>query len=405
MDIINLNKREDESDLSYHKRLVYGKLVDKTLSDVDYTQLSELLYGKPYATDVARRMMYGSCKTLQLVDNNILSRMDADMESEVNNKLIEIKKETQKFYDQRTAFNKVVRDESRRETLKEIVKRTIESTPGMVVKPLNKSDYHHIEKSDNDLLISLTDIHYGASHSNYWGKYSPEIFVEELDRYIKSIMKIADTHNSENCIVFQNGDAISGNIHKSIQVTNKENVLDQLKNVSEIIASFLIELSKRFKKVEYVSVSGNHSRIEKNKDDAIITERLDDLIGWYLKARLQKLDNIIIHDEDETRVDPTMYLIDIRGKTYCGVHGDFDPTQSKIQELKTMAAKPIYAVLSGHLHHNKIEDVQGIKAIMSGSFMGMDEYCVQKRIYGYPEQLVCVVDEDGVRCSYDIRLQ
>ena len=99
-----------------------------------------------------------------------------------------------------------------------------------------------------------------------------------------------------------------------------------------------------------------------------------------------------------------MYLIDVRGKTYCGVHGDFDGSASKIQALQTMARKPLYAVLSGHLHHCKTDDVQGIRTIMAGSFLGMDDYCVQKRIYGRPEQMVCVCDETGVRCSYNVGL-
>jgi hypothetical protein len=48
--------------------------------------------------------------------------------------------------------------------------------------------------------------------------------------------------------------------------------------------------------------------------------------------------------------------------------------------------------------------VQGVKTIMSGSFLGMDDYCVQKRIYGQAEQMVCVCDEHGIRCSYPVPL-
>ena len=93
-----------------------------------------------------------------------------------------------------------------------------------------------------------------------------------------------------------------------------------------------------------------------------------------------------------------------RDKTYCGIHGDFDSSPSNIQSLQTMAGKSLYAVLSGHLHHNEINTVQGIKSVRAGSFLGMDEYCVQKRIYGEPEQMVCVCDENGIRCYYDIKL-
>ena len=97
--------------------------------------------------------------------------------------------------------------------------------------------------------------------------------------------------------------------------------------------------------------------------------------------------------------------IDVRGKTYCGVHGDFDASPSRIQSLQAMARRPVYAVLSGHLHHNRMDEVQGVKTIMAGSFLGMDDYCVQKRIVGRAEQMVCVCDESGVRCAYSVPLQ
>ena len=43
----------------------------------------------------------------------------------------------------------------------------------------------------------------------------------------------------------------------------------------------------------FVSVSGNHSRLD-TKENAPLDERLDDLIEWYLGARLQNFDNISI---------------------------------------------------------------------------------------------------------------
>ena len=222
-------------------------------------------------------------------------------------------------------------------------------------------------------------------------------------RYLDRIISIGETHRSENCVVWANGDEISGNIHQSIAVTNKENVIEQIKGVSELIAEFLAELSRHFSNVTFVSVAGNHSRIEPNKDRALISERLDDLVEWYLGARLQNFENITIGGGE--KIDHTIYLVDVRGQTYCGVHGDFDGSASKVQALQAIAGKPIYAVLSGHLHHNKIDEVQGVKTIMAGSFLGMDDYCVQKRIVGRAEQMVCVCDENGVRCSYGIPLQ
>lgn len=380
-----------------------GKMVDRTIDD-DYEELSERLFGDGncFSATEVRKRMYGMKAVIDAIEREGEDAIrSTDRMSELDRKKIELQAERQKFYDQRNAFNKLVRERSRQEELNEILVKSIQEGD------LPRLDYEFdpygvVTQSDNDLLVSLNDIHYGATVENYWNTYNSDICREMMCRYLDRIIQIARTHSSQNCIVWANGDEISGNIHKSITVTNKENVIEQIKGVSELIAEFIAELSKHFVTVTFVSVAGNHSRLDPNKDNALVSERLDDLIEWYLAARLQSFENVIIGGGE--KVDETMYLIDVRGKTYCGVHGDFDGSPSKIQALQTMARKPLYAVLSGHLHHCKIDDVQGIRTIMAGSFLGMDDYCVQKRIYGRPEQMVCVCDETGVRCSYNVSL-
>ncbi len=380
-----------------------GKMVDHTIDD-DYEELSERLFGDGscFSATEVRKRMYGMKAVIDAIEREGEDAIrSTDKMSELDRKKIELQAERQKFYDQRNAFNKLVRERSRQEELNEILVKSIQEGD------LPRLDYEFdpygvVARSDNDLLVSLNDIHYGATVENYWNTYNSDICREMMCRYLDRIIQIARTHSSQNCIVWANGDEISGNIHKSITVTNKENVIEQIKGVSELIAEFIAELSKHFVTVTFVSVAGNHSRLDPNKDNALVSERLDDLIEWYLAARLQSFENVVIGGGE--KVDETMYLIDVRGKTYCGVHGDFDGSPSKIQALQTMARKPLYAVLSGHLHHCKIDDVQGIRTIMAGSFLGMDDYCVQKRIYGKPEQMVCVCDETGVRCSYNVSL-
>ena len=381
--------------------IVIGKLVDRTIDD-DYEELSERLFGEGncFSASEVRKRMYGMKAIIEAIERDgEESIRDADTLSALDVKKIELQMERQKFYDQRNAFNRLIRERSRQEELNEILVEAVMSG--------NLPQLHYerfdIAPSDNDLLVSLNDIHYGANVSNFWNTYNSDVCREMMCRYLDRIISIGETHRSENCVVWANGDEISGNIHQSIAVTNKENVIEQIKGVSELIAEFLAELSRHFSNVTFVSVAGNHSRIEPNKDRALISERLDDLVEWYLGARLQNFENITIGGGE--KIDHTIYLVDVRGQTYCGVHGDFDGSASKVQALQAMAGKPIYAVLSGHLHHNKIDEVQGVKTIMAGSFLGMDDYCVQKRIVGRAEQMVCVCDENGVRCSYGIPLQ
>ncbi len=381
--------------------IVIGKLVDRTIDD-DYEELSERLFGDGncFNSSEVRKRMYGMKAIIEAIERDGEAAIrDEDTLSILDDKLITIQKERQKYFDQRNALTKLIRERSRQEELNEILEDAIRSGN------LPQLEYQRvmIESSDNDLLVSLNDIHYGATVNNYWNTYNSDVCRDMMCRYLDRIIAIGETHGSENCIVWANGDEISGNIHQSIAVTNKENVIEQIKGVSELIAEFLAELSKHFNQVIFVSVAGNHSRIETNKDRALVAERLDDLVEWYLNARLQNFENILIGGGE--KIDNTMYLIDVRGKTYCGVHGDFDGSAGKVQSLQTMAGRPLYAVLSGHLHHNKTDDVQGVKTIMAGSFLGMDDYCVQKRIYGKSEQMVCVCDASGVRCTYDVPLK
>lgn len=381
--------------------IVIGKLVDHTIDD-DYEELSERLFGDGncFSASEVRKRMYGMKSIIEAIERDGEAEIqNEDMISLLDSKRIELQKERQKFFDQRNAYNKLLRERSRQEELNEILVDAVRS--GNL--PSLQYVRSEIPCSDNDLLVSLNDIHYGANIQNYWNTYNSDVCRDMMCKYLDHIISIGEIHKSENCIVWANGDEISGNIHQSIAVTNKENVIEQIKGVSKLIAEFLAELSKHFRQVVFVSVAGNHSRIEPNKDKALISERLDDLVEWYLSARLQNFENIVIGGGE--KIDHTIYLIDVRGKTYCGVHGDFDGSPGKVQSLQAMAGRPVYAVLSGHLHHNKTDEVQGVKTVMAGSFLGMDDYCVQKRIVGRAEQMVCVCDESGIRCTYGIPLQ
>ena len=398
----NLFQLDGESNLDFHKRIIYGKLVDKTLADYDYSELSELVYGQKFASDECRKRMYGSKRTLDLIS---AENITASTPSDVADKITELRIERQKLFDERAALNRSIRAVARQQELSEIIQRAVAdgNLPALkqVDRVVSEDDW-----DECDLLVSLNDIHYGAIVDNHWCKYNSDIAIEMAVNYVDEVIKIAKTHHARNCYVYNCGDSISGSIHRSIQVTNKENVIQQVCGVSELIANFISELAPYFENVYYLNVAGNHSRIEASKKDALIPERLDNLIGWYLDARVNELENVKILNE--ALIDDTMFMVDIRGKNYVGVHGDFDNTTSAVQNLKAMCDdggdEELYAVLSGHMHHNKIDTVCGVKSVMAGSFLGMDEYCVSKRIVGKPEQLVCVCDDGGIRCTYDIDL-
>lgn len=313
----------------------------------------------------------------------------------------EIQKEKRKLYDERLDINRRLREESRLETTIEKIDDMLNSIADN--RYITYNNNFSIEQSDNDMIVCLSDLHLGATYYNFDGYYDSNIAKERLNQYLAEIIEIQKTHNAENCVVLLLGDLISGNIHSTISVTNKENVIEQVKLACEYISDFVYELGKHFNNVELRGVSGNHSRIQEKKENALLGERLDSLIVWFIKSMLKNADNIIVYDEN---IDETVSTFTIRDKLYFGVHGDFDSTNStSIAKLALWVKMTPYCILCGHKHFPAMTDVSGIKVVQSGSLGGSgDEYTRQKRLTGKPSQTVLIVNNKGIKCCYPIEL-
>lgn len=392
---MDYQKRESESFMDWKLRLITGK-IEKTL-DLDWTEIAQIL-DLDCSGDHLRKTSYGLYEATKYFEDKIIDNIsDDNILKEYEIKKQELYKEKVKFFDQRRELNDILRKQSREEYLCSLIEDSIKNSN------LEPFEYiqNNIEQTDNDVLVFLTDIHYGVECENYWNRYNPEIFIQYLYKYLDEIISIKTLHNSENCYVFLGGDLISGLIHNLVRIENAEDVVEQVQHVSEYISNFVSELSKVFNKVRIHSVVGNHSRLMQNKKEAIKDEKLDLLVTWYMKARLSNLKNVLIVDNE---IDQTIASMNIRGKLYYGVHGDYDSPSKVVNSLTQMLDEKPYAVLMAHRHHYAIDTEHNVKVISSGSFVSVDDYCITKRISGKPSQTVCVCDKNGVKCSYDVIL-
>ena len=251
--------------------------------------------------------------------------------------------------------------------------------------------------SDNDMLIILSDLHIGQTFDSIFGKYNTDVAKDRLNQLLKEIISIRKLHNSKKCYVSLQGDLISGNIHKSIQVSNRENVIEQIKIATELISSFCYELSLHFETVFMSNVSGNHTRMDR-KDDAIHDERLDDIISWAIGLSLKH----ILH----RNIDTGIADIQIRGKSYISVHGDYDGfNKSGVQNLCLALGYLPYAITYGHMHVCSVDETNGVKMIRGGSLAGCgDSYTIEKRLTGKPSQMICICTNKGVKAYYPVEL-
>ena len=398
--MINIKKLPEETEEQFLWRV--GQMVDSgkienwsSINDIVNKELGideekwrdESSFRKRYQ---AAKKFYNGCFS-KMESNEYQEKLDA-----VNR---ELARKTIQFRDQRNAWQRQNYADARVvETLNLLEEKLSE------IGKIEFEAYDNLQiNGDNDLICCLSDLHVGQTFSTNFGEYNTSIAKNRLNDYLLEIIKIGRRHNSENVYLNLLGDQISGNIHLSIQVSNKENVIEQVKISAELIVNFAVELSRYFKHVFIIGVAGNHSRLISNKDKDIKDERLDSLITWIVEQMTSHMDNIIVLHRN---LDSGISDLLVRNRTYISVHGDNDSMNSNsVGKLCMMLGFFPYAILSGHRHTPAYQEFNGVKYIQSGSLAGSgDDYTLSKRLSGKANQTVLVCSEKGIDAIYNVEL-
>lgn len=313
-----------------------------------------------------------------------------------SDEIIRLKKERQKLSDARVEYNRQIRQEARKESYSEMVKRIICEN----VEPTDLKVQYHTFNSNTDLLVHLTDIHTGIEINTWNNTFNQDILKERIEKFTSEILKIRDLHKSENCYLVI-GEILSGIIHHNLRLQNNMDLMEQFKYVSELISAMLIRIANHFNNIYVYVTPGNHSRISPKKEDALDGENMDVLLPFYLKARLQNIKNI---DICENNIDSEIAMFNIRGNNIFASHGHKDAPASVVQNFTMMFGIKPDIVLLGHRHLNGLTTVYNAKVIESGCCSGTDQYAMSIRKTNRPEQTISVVGQDGLVCLYDIQL-
>ena len=408
--INDLAKRQNETDLSYHKRLVYGKLVDKTLSDYDYSELSKYVYDKEYSPDVARRMMYGSCRTLNLMDDQGITNAKTgggeieDLIEELEAKRVEFIKEQQRFFDQRREYKKLVKEDGRREHLDERLVAAAESLKEKFV-PIRDKRKPSLSFPGRDAVIVFADWHYGMKAYNVWNEYDTDIFRSRLRAILDEAEERISINGVRDIYIVVLGDMIHGGIHTSARVASNELVCDQLMQVSEYLARAIAELSEYANHTYVYCTYGNHARTIQNKKDNIHRDNMERIIPWWLKERLKDYDSVTVMPESDTE----FLHFNVRGRGFCAAHGDLNSVKNSPRLLYSLMEKKygehIEVVILGDKHHRESFEELGVTSIMTSALCGSDDYANDRRLYSTPGQLMITVCDDGVDAIYHLKCE
>lgn len=378
------------------------------VSDLDWSEINAK-YGISFNSDTTRKgcqpPLVGGVFVKEYLENKYSNSTlfnDDEYLKELKKQKQEIQKERQKLFDERTALKKELREQARRESMFEIVKRAIDE-----YEPV-KFEYipNCVGDSNNDLIIHVTDLHAGMEIDSIFNKFNTDILQVRLKRFLDEIIDIRNTYNSENAYVILGGDMIHGLIHTNSRIESKENVVMQIMTVSDLISNFVYELSKVFKYVEVHTTAGNHSRSMANKEEAIKGENFDLLIPYACKKDLKYVSNVLFADN---YLDCDIAAFKVRGHMVYAAHGDKDSSSTIVNNMIKFARKinidlPDICYL-GHRHTNGLTTVDDVKVIESGCIDGMDSFAIDKRLVGTPEQTVTVVTKNRkIKALCDIQL-
>ena len=311
----------------------------------------------------------------------------------------ETQKEIVKLRDERNELRRIIREEARKESYKDQFLRNIVEYQGHPLEYEENARFKGVLKTDNDLLISLFDIHAGMESNNFFNTYNQDVLKDRLNEYLDKIFEIQIRHGSENVYLVLS-ETVSGFIHPTLRIENNQDMIEQFLMVTDYLAQFIKELSYHFNKVNVYMAIGNHGRLSPKKDDNLTHENMDNLVLPFLEAKLQNFGNVICHKND---IEDTIAMFVIRGTNVFASHGDRETPQNAIQKLTLFTSIKPDIYLCGHRHTNAMTTVYDSKVLQAGCLSGSDSYCMDKRLRNKPEQLLCVITDNGLDCIYDVK--
>lgn len=311
----------------------------------------------------------------------------------------ELEKEKVKTRDERNELRRVIREEARKESYKEQVLRSISEYQCNPLSYDENKRFTGILKTDNDLIISCTDIHAGIEIDNYFNKFNEDVLRERFNQYLDKILEVQLRHGSENAFVILS-ELVSGIIHNELRIENNQNLIEQFLSVTNYISQFLSELSYHFNTVNVYICPGNHSRISPKKEESLKGENIDHLAIPFLEAKLQNFKNIIFNTN---KIEESIAMFNVRNNAVMASHGDKDAPSNVVQKFTLLFGIRPALVYLGHRHQNGLTTVYDCKVIESGCMSGVDNYALDMRLKGKPSQTISVITDDGLDCLYDVK--
>lgn len=287
----------------------------------------------------------------------------------------ELKKERVKIQTLNLERNYVDRTAARQELYYEYLHDIISTLPVPKFKHVAS-----INKDSNvEYIMTIADVHYGASFISMNNKYSLEEAVHRFSELYAKTINFVREHKISNIRIASLGDIIQGMLRINDVRLNDSSVVRATVEISRIMSNFLNELSE-YVNIDYYHVPyANHTQLRPlgTKASELAYEDMEFVIGNYIKDMCRDNERITIHFAEEGK---QFIRIPMTGSEIVAMHGhQIKNLDSALNDMSNLLNRHIDYLLLAHTHSGRT--VPGHEAsyldtevLVSSSFVGSDPY-------------------------------
>lgn len=333
-------------------------------------------------------------KNLKIISNRTIEDITAP---DITKQTEELFKQQQKIRDERTAYNKLLRDDSRIESLKDAIRGTVTQ-----LKELPEVKYTSSSKGlAAEAVLMFSDLHLGVSIDNFANTFNHKIAELRVMKLVEDTIRYCKENKVKRLHFVNLGDLVHGLIHVSARIESEFGVIEQVMKAGELVSKALNKIQEAAPEIIYRSSTDNHSRTIANKSEAIEKENFGKIIDWFLEERLSHTK--IKFSKDNLDVDLGRFKLE-NGKVIMFSHGHNDSINLVFQNFVGASGEFVDYMLIGHYHSEKAKSFQRSKVFVNGSIVGPDQYAVSKRLFGDPAQTLLIF-ENGNIINHSINLE
>lgn len=366
--------------------------------DIDWSEINEQL-GLDWSASHSRKVAYGIKEYDNYIKAKGLDSIAEDMRNKIAEDMLKIKSERARLSDERALLNRQIKAKSRFDSMLDLAKEI--SSNFNLEKPLLSKE-PILKSGDKEGLLLLSDLHIGIVNDNYWNKYDTEIMYKRMSFLRSRVVQVAMDSNIKKLNVCLLGDVVSGIIHSTIRLENREDIVKQCLIASEVLSEFLSYVSTLFE-VDFYMAVGNHGRVSANKSDSLDKENFEYFIKEMIKLRCSNIKGLKVI---ENEIDEELINFNIFDKNIVCSHGDkFGNLSTYIPKITSLLGKVPDYVCIGHLHNHVENSYGNTELVVNPSFSGVDTYAKNLGLIGKPSQKMLIFSKEyGKESTHQIYL-